>query len=49
MKTDSLDEAIRLAEEAKKEGEALSIGLLGNAAEVLPAMIARRVYSRCAN
>ncbi|MET0786138.1 MAG: urocanate hydratase [Paenisporosarcina sp.] len=41
VKTHSLDEAIRLAEEAKAEGKALSIGLLGNAAEVLPAMIAR--------
>ena len=30
-----------LAEEAKQEGEALSIGLLGNAADVLPEMIAR--------
>ncbi|MBT2656663.1 urocanate hydratase [Bacillus sp. ISL-18] len=41
LKTDSLDEAIRLAQEAKREGKALSIGLLGNAAEVLPDMIAR--------
>lgn len=41
VKTDSLDEAIRLAEEAKAEGKALSIGLLGNAADVLPEMIAR--------
>jgi len=41
VKTDSLDEAIRLAEEAKKEGKALSIGLLGNASEILPEMIAR--------
>ncbi|MEK5037408.1 urocanate hydratase [Sporosarcina sp. FSL K6-3457] len=41
VKTASLDEAIRLAKEAKSEGKALSIGLLGNAAEVLPAMIAR--------
>ncbi|WP_421102334.1 urocanate hydratase [Sporosarcina psychrophila] len=40
VKTDSLEEAIRLAEEAKKEGSALSIGLLGNASEVLPAMLA---------
>lgn len=40
VKTDSLEEAIRLAEEAKKEGRALSIGLLGNASEVLPAMLA---------
>ena len=42
VKTDSLDEAIRLAEEAKKEGKALSIGLLGNAADILPEMIARK-------
>ncbi|MBD7985268.1 urocanate hydratase [Sporosarcina sp. Sa2YVA2] len=41
VKTDSLDEAIRLAEEAKAEGKALSIGLLGNAADILPEMIAR--------
>ncbi len=41
VKTASLDEAIHLAEEAKSKGEALSIGLHGNAAEVLPAMIAR--------
>ncbi|WP_342515005.1 urocanate hydratase [Sporosarcina sp. FSL K6-1522] len=41
VKTDSLDEAIRLAEEAKKEGKALSIGLLGNASDILPEMIAR--------
>lgn len=41
MKTDSLDEAIRLAVEAKREGRALSIGLLGNACDILPEMIAR--------
>lgn len=41
VKTHSLDEAIRLAEEAKQEGRALSIGLLGNAADVLPQMIER--------
>ncbi len=41
VKTDSLDEAIRLAEEAKNEGKALSIGLLGNASDILPEMIAR--------
>lgn len=41
IKTDSLDEAIRLAEEARKVGKALSIGLLGNAADILPEMIAR--------
>jgi urocanate hydratase len=41
VKTDSLDEAISLAEEAKAEGRALSIGLLGNASEVLPEMLER--------
>lgn len=38
---ETLDEAIVLAEEAKKEGRGLSIGLLGNAAEILPEMIKR--------
>lgn len=37
--TDSVDEAIKMATEAKEKGEALSIGLLGNAAEILPSMI----------
>lgn len=41
VKTDSLDEAIKLAEDAKKEGKALSIGLLGNASDILPEMIDR--------
>ncbi|MCP3740705.1 urocanate hydratase [Rossellomorea sp. BNER] len=41
VKTHSLDEAIRLAEEAKNEGKALSIGLLGNASDLLPEMIER--------
>ncbi|MFJ5772357.1 urocanate hydratase [Psychrobacillus sp. NPDC093180] len=40
-KTDSLEEAIRLAKEAKQEGKALSIGLIGNASDILPEMIAR--------
>jgi urocanate hydratase len=39
--TDSLDEAIRLARSAKQDCEAVSIGLLGNAAEVLPEMVKR--------
>ena len=37
--TDSLDEAIQLARSAKRDREAVSIGLLGNAAEVLPKMV----------
>ncbi len=38
---ESLDEAIKIAKEAKKEKKALSIGLVGNASEVLPQMIKR--------
>ena len=38
---ESLDEAIAMAEEAKREGKPLSIGLLGNAAELLPQMVER--------
>lgn len=36
---ESLEEAIAMAESAKREGKPLSIGLLGNAAEILPAML----------
>ncbi len=39
--TDSLEQAMRMAEEAKRKGQALSIGLLGNASEVLPEMVRR--------
>ncbi|WP_188207665.1 urocanate hydratase [Alkalibacillus aidingensis] len=39
--TDSLDEALEMAREAQAKGEPLSIGLLGNAAEVLPALVER--------
>jgi len=35
----SLDEALRSAEDAASRGEALSIGLVGNCAEVLPELI----------
>lgn len=41
VKTDSLDKAIELATGAKLAGEALSIGLIGNAADILPEMIAK--------
>jgi urocanate hydratase len=37
--TDSLDKAIRLATDAQRSHEAMSIGLLGNAAEILPSMV----------
>ena len=39
--TDNLEEAMTWAEEAKAKGEAKSIGLLGNAAEVLPELVQR--------
>src|SRR5439155_18919568 len=39
--TDSLDVAVGWCEEARAAGEALSIGLVGNAAEVFPALLAR--------
>ncbi len=39
--TDSLDTAIQMATRAKQHGEALSIGLRGNAAELLPQMVTR--------
>jgi len=37
----SLDDAVAQAEAARRAGRALSIGLLGNAAEVLPALLRR--------
>jgi urocanate hydratase len=39
--TDSLDEALGWTEEAKAAREAVSIGLLGNCAEVLPELVRR--------
>jgi len=39
--TVDLDEAVRWAEAARTAGEALSIGLLGNAAEVFPELLRR--------
>jgi urocanate hydratase len=39
--TESLDEAWRLVTAAKANGEARSVGLLGNCADVLPEMVAR--------
>ncbi|WP_052852518.1 urocanate hydratase [Streptomyces avicenniae] len=38
---DSLDDALRLAERARSDRRALSIGVLGNAADVVPALLAR--------
>ena len=41
--TESLDEALELVLAARNEGRALSVGLLGNAAEVLPQILARGI------
>ncbi|POM24666.1 Urocanate hydratase [Actinomadura rubteroloni] len=41
VRADSLDEALRLAEAAKAERRALSIGVLGNAADVVPELLRR--------
>lgn len=40
---DNFDEALRLAKEAQEKGEALSIALLGNAAEILPEFVKRGI------
>ncbi len=41
--TDSLDKALKMAEEARKKGEPLSIGLLGNAADIVPEFVKRGI------
>src|SRR5579885_3467145 len=43
VKADNLEQAIKLARDAKGKGEALSIALLGNAADVLPALVEQGV------
>ncbi|WP_374300521.1 urocanate hydratase [Ferrovibrio sp.] len=43
MQAGSLDEALAMLEAAKKAGRAVSIGLLGNAAEILPEMVKRGI------
>jgi urocanate hydratase len=43
VSTDNLEEAMTWAEEAAAQGKPLSIGLLGNAAQILPELVARGV------
>lgn len=43
VKANSLDEALALLEKAKKDGKAISIGLLGNAAEIFPEIYRRGI------
>jgi urocanate hydratase len=40
---EDLDEALALCEQARKEGRALSVGLVGNCADVLPEIVRRGV------
>ena len=42
-KTSSLDEALKWIDEAVAEEKALSVGLVGNAADVIPALVSRGV------
>ncbi|WP_349367989.1 urocanate hydratase [Salinarimonas sp.] len=42
-RTDSLDEALAMVERWTKAGEARSVGLLGNAAEIVPELVRRGV------
>jgi urocanate hydratase len=43
LMTDSLDEALRLADEARRKGTSLSIALLANAADILPEFVRRGI------
>jgi urocanate hydratase len=42
-KTDDLDEALGWVQQAKQQGQALSVGLVGNAAAVLPELVRRGI------
>ncbi|MEW9796807.1 urocanate hydratase [Alteromonas sp. CYL-A6] len=42
-KATSIDEALAIIDEAKARGEAVSVGLLGNAADVFPELLARGI------
>ncbi len=43
VKTESLDDALEMIGKATQSGQALSVGLLGNAAEILPELVQRGV------
>lgn len=43
MMTSSLDEALKWIIDAKENGEPVSVGLVGNAAEVLPELLSRKI------
>ena len=42
-KTDSIDEALEWIEGARSKGQALSVGLIGNAADVIPSLVNRGI------
>ena len=43
MKCDSIDDAIKIALESKKDKKAISIGLIGNAADIFPEFLKRNI------
>jgi urocanate hydratase len=43
QRADTLDEALAIIEDAAKSGKPVSVGLLGNAAEILPQMVERGI------
>ena len=43
LRCDSLDEALKLAMDAKESGKSLSIGLLGNCADIFPEFVKRGI------
>jgi urocanate hydratase len=43
QRADSLDEALRILEEARAIGEATSVGLVGNCADILPELVRRGI------
>lgn len=43
VKAHSLDEALLIIQQASEKGEAISVGLLGNAAELLPLMVEKGI------
>ncbi|MBU0727010.1 MAG: urocanate hydratase [Alphaproteobacteria bacterium] len=46
-KADTLDEALAMIEAARKDGKPVSIGLLGNAADIFPELVRRGVRPDC--